>query len=341
MILLELAEQIGLSPKKVASTDGGEYKCPCPKCGGRKRFIIHPNKPQKNCVGSYWCRDCDAHGDSITFCREFLGLSFEDAAKRVNATIPDKPNYPAHLLSRSQEPLFESVEKPPALLVEKAALFVNWANENIFEQKYQLSWLANRGISVEAVKKYKIGWNPEPFWREKAEWGIEEEKKEGDPPKKFILHKGIVVPTFEKSDPVRIKVRNADYDPKEENSKKYLAVAGSMKGLNLVGDTKNNVMLVVESEFDALALDHACGDFAFAVSIGSNTKNPDSFTNYLARRIEQLLVCYDNDEGGIAMWEKWRKLYPHAKSYPTPIGKDVGEAVSKGLNLREWIKEAL
>lgn len=342
MILLELAKQIGLEPEKVASTDGGEYKCPCPKCGGRKRFIIHPNKRKKNCIGSYWCRDCAAHGDTITFCREFLGLSFEDAAKRAQATLPDKSNFFPLLLSRRQESLFKSVEKPPALWVEKAALFVKWASENIFEQKDQLSWLANRGIPVEAVMKYRIGWNPKYFWIEKCEWGISEDINEKCSSKgKFTLHKGIVIPTFENADPVRIKVRNTDYDPQNENSKKYLAVAGSMKGLNLVGNAKNNIMLVVESELDALALDHVCGDFAFAVSIGSNTKNPDSFTNYLARRVESLLICHDNDEGGMAMWEKWKKLYPHARPYPTPIGKDIGEAVIAGLNLRKWVKKAL
>jgi len=341
MILLELAEQIGLKPKKVGSTDGGEYKCPCPECGGRKRFVIHPNKQQRNCVGSYWCRDCKVHGDAIQFCIDFLKLPFKDAVARVGGVVPNKQNFFLPLVPIPQETLFEAIEMPPAIWMEMAALFVEASSKNIFERKEQRAWLANRGIPFEAVERYQIGWNPEPVSRKKADWGLEEEKKGGESSTKLFLPRGIVIPTIDTSGVVRIKIRNTDYDPTNEGSKKYLAVTGSMKGFNLIGKTKNDVMLVVESELDALALDFACGDFAFAVSIGSNTKNPDSFTNYLARRVTHLLVCYDNDEGGLAMWKKWKMLYPHAKAYPTPIGKDVGEAVAEGLNLREWVREAL
>ena len=39
------------------------------------------------------------------------------------------------------------------------------------------------------------------------------------------------------------------------------------------------------------------------------------------------------------MLEKWKKFYPHAFGYPTPIGKDIGEAIEKGLDIRNWILE--
>ena len=40
MQLLDLVQADGLAPKKVASTNGGEYHSPCPGCGGKDRFII-------------------------------------------------------------------------------------------------------------------------------------------------------------------------------------------------------------------------------------------------------------------------------------------------------------
>lgn len=342
MNLLELLQEAGIDPgRKVASTRGGEFQSSCPACGGTNRFIIHPNDQREKCIGSYWCRRCEIGGDAIQFCKDFLGMSFEEATARVNAVIPNRRSYIPCLPPKRKPPPFVTVEQPPALWMEKAARFVDWAHENIFEQEYQLSWLANRGIPVESVKKYKVGWNPEPFWREKAEWGIEVEKNDVEPSTKLFLPKGIVIPTLDNFGVVRIKIRNTDYDPLNKESKKYQAITGSMRGLNLVGDTKNNVMLVVESEFDTLALDFVCGDFAFAVSVGSNTKNPDNSTNYLALKVAHLLICYDNDDGGLEMWRKWKALYPHAKAYPTPIGKDVGEAFAKGLNLREWISTAL
>ncbi|MES2344647.1 MAG: primase-helicase zinc-binding domain-containing protein [Chlamydiota bacterium] len=67
MSLLHFAQELGISPKRIASTCGGEYHSPCPKCGGKDRFIIWKE------TGRYWCRQCDLKGDSIQFCRDFFG----------------------------------------------------------------------------------------------------------------------------------------------------------------------------------------------------------------------------------------------------------------------------
>jgi hypothetical protein len=36
MTLLDLVQEIGLAPKKTATTGGGEYHCACPLCGGKE-----------------------------------------------------------------------------------------------------------------------------------------------------------------------------------------------------------------------------------------------------------------------------------------------------------------
>jgi len=97
-------------------------------------------------------------------------------------------------------------------------------------------------------------------------------------------------------------------------------------------------MLVIESEFDALAVYHAAGDFVIAVAVGSSTKNPDNVTDFLAKQKDiTLLVCPDNDEGGAKLLAKWQKLYSHAKPYPVPVEKDIGEAIKKGFDIRTWL----
>lgn len=79
--LLNAARRRNLSPKKVASTNGGEYACACPKCEGKDRFRIWPNATNG---GRYWCRQCGTSGDLIQFLRDFLGMSFQDAKSQIH-----------------------------------------------------------------------------------------------------------------------------------------------------------------------------------------------------------------------------------------------------------------
>jgi len=44
MTILDLLEQDGIEPKKVASTHGGEYSSSCPLCGGEDRFRYWPEQ---------------------------------------------------------------------------------------------------------------------------------------------------------------------------------------------------------------------------------------------------------------------------------------------------------
>ena len=98
-------------------------------------------------------------------------------------------------------------------------------------------------------------------------------------------------------------------------------------------------MVVVESELDAYAVDLAVHDLVCTIAVGSNIKNPDNVTDRLAKNIKLLLICHDNDLAGAKMLMKWKNLYPHAIGYPTPIGKDIGEAIQNGFNIREWLSQ--
>lgn len=336
-ILLDLAKSGGLEPKKVAATHGGEYSSACPNCGGKDRFRIWPSKKGKNCIGGYWCRGCDNAGDTIQFCRDFLGLDWKEAIAKANASV----NY--------SEPLFEKsvsrrIEPPPLKWQEQARGFVDWASKNIETNPDVLCWLEQRGIPHEAVKEYRIGYCKNKnsqygeFRRPFSEFGLPNKHNPDGSAKSLWIPKGIIMPTIEPSGAVvRLKIRRDGWSSTDKIAK-YIALSGSMQGMNLFGDRKLPVMVVVESELDAYALLHSIGDLAFVVAVGSNTKHPDNVTNFLAESKPCLLICHDNDEGGAKMLEKWRGLYPHARACPVSKGKDIGEAVQHGVGLRGWFK---
>jgi DNA primase len=336
MTILELAQQTGLNPKWVAGTAGGEYHSACPMCSGRDRFYIQPFRQMAKCMGSYCCRQCGIRGDAIQFAREFLNLSFQDAAKTVNAIMTDLPSSVLFNRFRKQTTV---LQKPPALWIEKSSAFVDQAHKNLLCKDDVLQYLVSRGLPLEAVQRYKIGWSDKNEFLSRSDWGLEEQISQEGKSRSLWIPKGIVIPTAQSNgEVIRLKVRRADYK-QDDKLPKYVAISGSMNGLSLIGNTRNKIMIVVESELDAYAIDHATNDFAFVVAVGSNIKNPDNVTDKLAQKTVRLLICHDNDEAGKKMLIKWQKLYPHSQACPTPIGKDIGEAVKSGLNIRQWLQE--
>lgn len=87
MEILETCQSIGLKPKKVSVSKGGEYAMACPSCGGKDRFRVWPHQKR----GSYWCRQCNIRGDYIQFLRTFLNKTFKEAKEISNSYSEEKP----------------------------------------------------------------------------------------------------------------------------------------------------------------------------------------------------------------------------------------------------------
>jgi hypothetical protein len=333
MTLLDLAREVGLDPKKVATTKGGEFASSCPACDGNDRFRIWPNEPAKNCDGKYWCRKCGIHGDSIQFCVDYLRLPFVEAVARVGGTIPAKSStsFPA----RPHASSFAEVRAPSEAWMATAEKFVAWSQEELWKRPDVLKMLAQRGLPEDAIRTYRLGYCSKDVFDERERWGLQPKIEDGKE-KRFYLPEGIVIPSIDSGRVVRVKIRKTKWKHGDRYGK-YYVVSGGMTGFNIVGDISRAVMIVVESELDALALHFSAPDEIVAVSAGSNTTMPDNVTDYVAKKTPNLWICHDNDEAGLAMLAKWEKLYSHCIPHPVPIGKDVGEAIQQGLNLRDWI----
>lgn len=342
MDLISLAVGIGLTPKFVAHTQGAEYHSPCPRCGGSDRFYMQPYRAQKNCTGYYCCRQCGINGDTIQFYMDFYGATFPDACARLGITLPQSA--PSRTITGVQKmtpptymPPQSAVGTLPQEWIEKANGFVEWAHKHLLNKPEHIARLVKRGISEEAIARYKIGWCPEDVVRSRMSWGMSLILHDDGSEKALWIPRGIVVPTTaDNGDVIRIKIRRAEWH-EHDTLPKYLAVSGSRSGLNIIGDPERLMMVVVESELDAYAVDCAVGDFACAVAVGSNTKEPDIVTDFYAQHVPVLLICHDNDDAGRVMLEKWQQRYAHAQAMPTPQFKDIGEAIENGFDIRAWL----
>jgi len=339
MTILDLAIQMGLHPQRKASTAGGEYHSSCPICGGTDRFYIQPYKPMSKCNGSYCCRQCGVNGDAIQFARQFLNLSFQEAVKVVDATVQERISLP--LLKKAYVPQMITLKEPPAQWTIRITDYIEQVHEQLLLRSDVLDFLYSRGLPIEVIRHYKFGWSSKNQSFLRTDWGLDEQYSADGKLRELWIPRGLVIPTNKPTGQVvRVKVRRHDW--REGDAwPKYVAISGSMNGLSLIGNPKQNIMVVVESELDAYAIDCAAHDFAFVVAVGSNIKNPDNVTDYYARKAPTLLICHDNDEAGNKMLAKWCRLYSHARSYPTPIGKDIGEAIQNGFDIREWLLQSI
>jgi DNA primase len=335
MNILNLAEELNLLPKRSGLTNGGEYKSKCPKCQeGTDRFCIWPNQGPS---GRYWCRVCEAKGDGIQFCRDFLGLTFHQACQKVNIT-PELKALPPRVKSHAFEPREASLAHPT--WQQTAKRFVNYAHENLMKESHIINQLEQRGLTTETMKRFRLGWNPKNLFDLKERWGLMPEIKENGFPKRQWLPKGIVIPSFQNSHPTKIKIRRSDW-VSEDALPKYVEVSGSTQSPTVYGDLSKPV-IIVESELDAILIQQETTDIICSVALGGVSKKPDSKLHEWLKQASLILLSLDFDDSGKKHYSFWMKQYSNLRPWPAPYFKSPGDAIEKSrVNLAQWIKSGL
>jgi DNA primase len=334
MNVLDLAKEAGLSPKRSASTRGGEYHSPCPDpvCSGRNRFCIWPNQ---GCSGGYWCRQCGKNGDAIQFCRDFLGLSFRDACQKVGVQ-PTFSERKGVLAQPSFTPLLSAL--PSDLWREKAWDFIKNANLALLKDHKALDVLKARGLTIETAVRFQIGYNAQDMWEERKAWGLNEEIREDGKSRRQWLPAGLVVPTFAADDstPSKMKVRRSSWKEGDQLPK-YVEVSGSQKQYSIYGD-RSLVPILVEAELDAILLQQEARAHCCSIALGGAGKRPDEEVHRILRAAPIILFSLDFDNAGKKEYAFWKQTYPQIKAWPAPMGKSPSEAFKSGVDLSEWVK---
>lgn len=102
------------------------------------------------------------------------------------------------------------------------------------------------------------------------------------------------------------------------------------------------IVVVTESELDAILLHHLAGDLVHCVA--SMTSNIRNLSRDVFDRLQEalcILVALDMDKAGAEGWPRWEATFPRAKRWPVPAGKDPGEAFSAGEDLRLWLQAGI
>lgn len=360
MPILDLLNQRGLKPVKVSGTHGGEYASPCPGCGGRDRFRAWPEQQSRGCDGGTWyCRGCNQGGDCIQFLRVFDGLNYHEACKALGVE--------AQLAVRSlslprdaKKPPFAPQDKivlPPQPWRDHALKLVEWAHLQLLADAERMAGLARRGLPLDAVVAYRLGWLPgedgrDCYFRDRATWGLPPSLDARGRNKPLWIPSGLVVPALGASgDVLRMRVRRTDESrAKFSPDMKYAVIPGSsMHPLLLRPHCR--AFVVTESELDAMACAAAAewaGLDVGALAVGTNMGKPDVAAHASLKRAQSILVALDFDapkadgtRPGAQGYAFWAETYPTAKRWPVPLGKDPGEAVEQGVDLLVWLRAGL
>lgn len=332
-----------LTGSKLKGGSPPEWAGPCPRCkDGDDRFLTWPD------TGLFWCRQCDWKGDEIQFLHDTEGLSYVEACDRLGVE-PKTYSSSKKEIIRSPEDAAAGRgrwEPKPAVLpndqwIAQASVLVDQCAKYINKDKQGMEYALSRGLTPETIKKYKIGWNPGDLYLPREGWGFEPEKNpETGKLKKQFVSKGLIIPTIAYGSVVDIKVRRYPW-AEAEGMGKYIAVSGGSGGpLVLSGGP---VVVVVESEIDALLVAQEAQILATVVALRSASNRPDlETTTKLLRPAPLILIATDCDEAGAKAWMWWKENFPtNSFRWPVPIGKDVGEMVEAGVPVKDWVKAGI
>lgn len=332
--IIDLLNNDGIYPVKVAKISGGEYASPCPGCGGRDRFISWPN------TGRWWCRQCGLFGDEIEYLKQFHDMTFKEASdhlgvykKMTSRTHRKKKKKKQNIHSQQKWTPNESKDIPD-IWKQKATAFVDWSHNNLIQNDEQLCWLQERRcLNMDTIMKSKLGWNPTDLYRSKNNWGCSDREKDI-----FIPH-GLVIPVFVNGEFNRVKTRADDRDPK------YLPIGGGgISPMVLKSEIDTQCVIIVESELDAILLNQESGDFVTVIAMGSASYKPDRTTHDILLQAKLILQSFDTgvDDPAVKIaWSWWKTTYRQWKRWPCVKGKDPTELYLNGVSIRTWVKAGL
>ena len=346
---------------------GGAWNGPCPLCGGEPgksdRFMIWPDRAEnlgevcaQNGIKGIWsCRQCGASGDTIAYLTKVDGMDFRAAlaelgieGRRSSFRRRRAPAEPRREIARWEpqqwpEPTETWCEYAEKLLVE--------AEAGIWDEPAALAWLTQRGIGEEAVRAYRIGYlraesgrYPGRF-RARAALGLP--PRMGDDGKehtRIFIPRGIVIPTLGADGRVlNLRIRRHKQDLRER-SPKYLELEGSCKAPLLLSSSRPAplaVYFVVEAELDAILIHYVTGGVVGSLAVRTNRGKPDTHAHERLRQAVRIGIALDYDGPGAEGVEFWERHYPASLRWPTPEGKDPGDAFRLGVDIRDWVDACL
>lgn len=320
----DYVQSCGLPLKK--QTSGGEWAGPCPFCGGNDRFRVFETggRVAFGMVGRYFCRQCGAKGDAVSWFVDVEGRSFGDVSGADNK---GKLSVSVRPLSRLSGPC-PGGQKPQTVQSVRGCP-ETWSVQAEKVLKASLAGLKTsaaaefykgRGIEGKTCKALSLGWQAADSFFPPELWG--------ETGKKIVVPAGCVLPVHRSGRVVSLLVRRADSSLWDKWGK-WCEVRGGAKVPFICGPM--GVPLVVcESVLCAVSVYQVTMGEVAAVALLGASKGLDAEALAYLNEAPVVLVAGDRDEGGDAVFPMVRGVRNDAVAYSVP--DKVGASPVKDIN---------
>lgn len=348
------ADLAGLASAHGLKRSGNRWSGPCPKCGGG----VGSDKFMVDDQGGFHCFGCGWHGDRIKWLREMDGMSCKQAHDHEGVSCsPACPQYGPCRDGKLQRRSPRSVAPPrepeqravPAIEERQAGeTWRTWAEQllesgraTLAKMPEQIAWLTGRGVPMEAIDHFGLGWVGHDMRVDRAGLGLSAERNGKN---RLWVPAGLAIPVRDRSGAMRqLRIRRTP-ESRERclPDLKYLAMEGGGNGPAVFGQLERpRAVVVVEAELDAMAVAWAHRGVV-AVGLLSVGNGLPAWLRQLCASAPSILVALDADEPGRRAMARWCATFRQARRWPVPAGKDPGDYVrDHGGDLQAWIEAGL
>jgi Zn ribbon nucleic-acid-binding protein len=338
------------------------YQAPCPNCNADDHLVIWPDSGD---TGQVYCRKCgwgrrthpSESVDGIEYMQKVEGMSFHEACEffgveresagdgKPESAGQDPPgDRPA--LDVGKRPAdtsgvqWQSYDPPGETWRDAARSFCReckdrlWSDETAAQSA--LEYLKGRGLTQDTIEAAGLGVNHKDRFHEPERWGLDSDSK-------VWLPRGVVIPWADSEGVSGVNIRRpaGDVQPgadEEWKGRKYQRAPGPsapLYGVPWIED--GNPVVLVEGEFDALAVAQVALDVCSPVATGSTGGARRSEWRDLLADAPAVLVAFDDEAAGESASLTWIDALPNATRWP-PHAADTGEMLEQGKDLRMWVR---
>ncbi len=279
---------------------GGRYVACCPFHNEKTpSFTVFPD------TASYYCFGCGAGGDVITFVMNYENLDYPEAVKllaaRAGLTVPED-KFISNKTKRKRERMLE---------MHKLAAR-HFYNNLVSEPNPCMNYLKNRGLDLNSVKRYGLGFAKDGFddlknmllkkgysLQEMFDAGlVAKSQKNSSYYDKF--RNRLMFPVFDlRSNVVAFSGRalNADSGPKYMNSPEtdIYHKGDILFGLNIAKDKNDSTLILCEGNIDVVMLSQA--GFRNAIAPLGTAFTTDQ-ARVIAKYAKNVVIAFDSDAAG-------------------------------------------